>query len=123
METLLHMFYERGGSPNILNMNNETCLHAVCREPGQDDKKRCMLLKMLQWEGQGLASAGDGHEKREDDGVMGCSASEEMRVERVSVNMVRSHSKTHLYISMMPLLSYQASSLRYHFTILVTGGL
>lgn len=81
MDTLLQMFFRRGGNPNILNMNNETCLHAVCREPGQDNRKRGLLLAVLQWEGHSIQG-----ETEDEDGVVACSVSEEG--ERVSVNMV-----------------------------------
>lgn len=94
------MFFKRGGNPNILNANNETCLHAVCREPGQDDKKRNLLLAVLEWkeqrytptdEGGGhLLNEKGGEEEAEGGGedIVTCSISEDMEVERVSVNMV-----------------------------------
>ena len=49
MTTLLRMFMAHGGSPNTVNMNNETCLHAVCQEPNYDERKRNILLSFVQW--------------------------------------------------------------------------
>lgn len=80
METLLRMFFSRGGNPNTLNGNNETSLHAVCREPGQDLRKKIIVLLLLDWQENNGALA-----IANDDDVVGAWGDE---VLRVSVNKV-----------------------------------
>jgi len=52
MESLILLFIEHGGSPNALNANDETCLHAICRGADRDARRRYLIELMLQWRGE-----------------------------------------------------------------------
>mmetsp|Transcript_19069 Transcript_19069/g.31890 ORF Transcript_19069/g.31890 Transcript_19069/m.31890 type:complete len:1165 (+) Transcript_19069:214-3708(+) len=90
MDTLIEMFISHGGNPNTLNGNNETSLHSVCQEPTGDQRKRNIMLVLLEWQEKGTAST---LLVTDEDDVVGASAGGGDS-ERVSVNRVDSDGNT-----------------------------
>lgn len=52
METIFMSFVEHGGSPNVLDSNNESCLHSLCRRSDRSEVRRRIMEFMLTWHGK-----------------------------------------------------------------------